>query len=85
MGGQVEPTSTLYDVFNGEDVAPVNVRENLDLIPGDIALASADLEFGQEFGREKKLSKALKSVECDYLLQGASGRQMGQIGDPSDI
>jgi len=68
LGGQVEPDNTLYGIFTGSDVAPVNICKHLDLIPGDIALASADLEFSQEFGRERKLSKALKSLSYDYQL-----------------
>lgn len=64
-----EPTS-IYDVFTGKASAKdavTSVYDNLDIIPGDISLVSADRDFNQ-LGREKMLSKALKGLEYDYTV-----------------
>ena len=71
LGGEEIPTRTLYHVFadqaGAKDVV-VQVRENLHLLPSDIALASADVEFGQTFGRETKLKRTLKGLKYDFVL-----------------
>lgn len=60
---------TLYNVFKGEksirDVR-INVREGLDIIPGDFDLCSADMEFFGRIGSLNILSRALKDVTEDY-------------------
>ena len=66
-----DPEASLYDVFTGEKraldvIAPV--KENLDILPCDISLASADLEFAQVFGRESMLKKALRSLQRDFVI-----------------
>ncbi len=47
-----------------------NVYENIDIIPGTLDLAGAEIELSVEIGREKLLGKALKSIlhKYDYVL-----------------
>ena len=71
LGMDHEMELSLYHVFSGdcqtsEAVAPI--KEGLDLIPSDIALASADLEFGHEFGRENKVKKAVTNLQYDFVI-----------------
>lgn len=71
LGGDPTPARTLYHVFADQSTAKdaiVEVQENLHLLPSDIALASADVEFGQTFGRETKLKRALKGLKYDFVI-----------------
>lgn len=71
LGGDPTPERTLYHVFADQGTAKeaiVEVQENLHLLPSDIALASADVEFGQTFGRETKLKRALKGFKYDFIV-----------------
>jgi len=65
LGLDIENTSTIYDVFKGtakiEDV--IQKTEFGDIIPSNILLSSAELEFNRS-GREYLLKEALESV-CD--------------------
>lgn len=59
---------TLYDVFKGNVKAKealIRVSDNMDILVASIVLAEADRTFTQ-LGREKMLSKALKSLDKDY-------------------
>lgn len=59
---------TLFDVFKGEAAAKdalIKLSDNMDLLVGSIDLAAADRTFTQ-LGREKMLSKALKSLKKEY-------------------
>ena len=68
MGGESgneEPT--IYDVFTGDEKAVdvIQKLEQADLIPGDLLLSKADMEFTQT-GREYKLKKALEHLKELY-------------------
>ena len=69
--GFKESHPTLYQVF-AEGVtakeAIVAVSDGLSLLPCSIALAGADIEFGQDMGRESKLKRALSRVRHDFVL-----------------
>ena len=58
---------TIYDVMKGSSTAAQAIQhlDEFDLIPGDISLASADMEFTQT-GREYKLKKALSPIKDSY-------------------
>ena len=64
-----EEVPTLYNVFKGEksikDVQ-INIRDGLDLVPGDFDLCGADMEFFGKIGSLNILSRAIKDVESDY-------------------
>ncbi len=63
---------TIYDVLVGdksiEDVVISSKVENLSVIPSNISLAGAEVEFSNEVGREFLLKDALDSVEFDYII-----------------
>ena len=67
----VTERKTIYHVFKGEaDIRSVIVKTPLsyDLIPGGLALASADMEFVQ-LGRDMLLSRALSKISgYDYII-----------------
>lgn len=58
-----EPDKSIYNVLCGDasmaDVARVDVRENLALIPSNIDMSTADIELAGRAGFERKLKKAL--------------------------
>jgi chromosome partitioning protein len=62
---------TVYDVLmdrsvNARDaILPTGV-ENLDLLPSNIDLSGAEVQLVQEMGRERVLSRTLRSVVPDY-------------------
>lgn len=69
--GLEEPDPSLYQVFTEDATAReaiVEVADRLSLLPCSIALAGADIEFGQEMGRESKLKRALARVRYDIVL-----------------
>ena len=69
--GLEDPDSTLYQVFTEDATAKeviVDVADGPSLLPCSIALAGADIEFGQEMGRESKLKKALARMRYDIVL-----------------
>ena len=69
--GLEEPDSTLYQVFTEDATVRgvvVQVADELALLPCSIRLAGADIEFGQEMGRESKLKKALARMRYDIVL-----------------
>lgn len=67
LGLDIENTATIYDVFRGEanieDV--IQETEYGDIIPSNILLSSAELEFNRS-GREYLLKEALESVMDKY-------------------
>jgi chromosome partitioning protein len=62
---------TVYDVLMDRSVSahdailPTGV-ENLDLLPSNIDLSGAEVQLVQEMGRERVLSRSLRSVVPDY-------------------
>jgi chromosome partitioning protein len=67
VGAETDDLATTYDVMRGNSTAEEAIQHFgfFDILPADLALASADMEFVQT-GREYKLKKALVSVEKDY-------------------
>lgn len=67
LGLDIENNATIYDVFRGnakiEDV--IQKTEFGDIIPSNILLSSAELEFNRS-GREYLLKEALESVAEQY-------------------
>lgn len=64
-----EGVPTLYHLYSEdksiEDIK-INIRENLDLVPGDFELCSADMEFFHKVGCLKLLSKAVRPIKKKY-------------------
>ena len=67
-------TDTLFDIFRmeaaGEDIVPgygiMHVKENVDLIPGNINLAMAEISFANTICRESILRTYLDEVKEVY-------------------
>ncbi|NKI28226.1 ParA family protein [Arenibacter sp. 6A1] len=64
--GVNEPETTIREALLGEKFSPVNVRENLDLIPSSTDLVGIESRLFNELSRERKLEKALKGIKKDY-------------------
>lgn len=67
LGLDIEQCKTIYDVFRG-DVEPgeaVSRTETCDLLPSNILLSAADLEFNRA-GREFLLKTALSKIKDQY-------------------
>lgn len=67
LGLDIEHCATIYDVFRGEaePSAVISHTEVCDLLPSNILLSGAELEFNRP-GREFLLKNALSRVEDDY-------------------
>jgi chromosome partitioning protein len=62
---------TVYDLLMDRSVSARDVImptgvENLDLLPSNIDLSGAEVQLVQEMGRERVLSRALRSIKPDY-------------------
>lgn len=70
--GIFEPEKTIYDsIINNAELAILNVGENLDIVPADLDLVTADaLLNSKPVGREVILRNHLKSVSdrYDYII-----------------
>lgn len=71
MGAENEGVPTCYEVMKGEETVrdAIQHTEVVDVIPGNILLSGAELEF-TGLGREYLLANALRTVhdEYDYIL-----------------
>lgn len=71
LGLDIERCATIYDVFRGkmEPQATIAHTDTCDLLPSNILLAGAELEFNRP-GREFLLKTALSKVEegYDYVI-----------------
>lgn len=71
MGAENEGVPTCYEILKGEDTVRSAIQHTdvVDLIPGNILLSSAEIEF-TGMGREYLLANALRSVagEYEYIL-----------------
>ena len=67
LGLDIEHCATIYDVFRGamEPAAAVSHTDSGDLLPSNILLASAELEFNRP-GREFLLKTALAKLDGQY-------------------
>ena len=74
LGVSPEGGKTIYDLICGnagfEDCLLRDTVENLDLIPADMNLAGAEVEFQELEDMEKKLKEAIdqKKSDYDYIL-----------------
>lgn len=70
--GDREPGFTVYDLLTGTESANtviLKLKDNLEFIPSDLTLASADIEFAQELGREAKLRRVIAALKgYDFIL-----------------
>lgn len=65
------PTKSMADVLAGRAKIPdivLPLSDRLDLAPGDIALASVELELVGKIGRENILKRALAGVSYDLCI-----------------
>jgi len=71
LGLDIESTTTIYEVFKGTIPIEQGIHTigNIDIIPSNILLSSAELEFNRP-GREFLLKNVLASVEdlYDYII-----------------
>ena len=67
MGLNIERCATIHDVFRGElePQQAISHTQTCDLLPSNILLAGAELEFNRP-GREYMLKTALSKVEENY-------------------
>lgn len=62
---------TIYEALRGEgELAPFNVKENLDVVPSTLDLSGAEMELINEAGREFILRELFEPLqtEYDYIL-----------------
>ena len=60
---------TLYSLYSRNEKIrnlTISLKENLDIVPGDFELCSADMEFFKKPGSLRILSKALKATSDNY-------------------
>ncbi len=58
---------TIYDaIVDGQQLPVINVRENLDITPSGIEMASAEIALINKLERERVLSRVLKPVKDKY-------------------
>lgn len=67
LGLDIEHCSTIYDVFRGtaEPAAVIAQTETCDILPANILLSAAELEFNKP-GREFLLKTALSKIQDQY-------------------
>ena len=71
LGIRNSETSTVYEALTGKQkLSPINILENLDLIPSTNDLSGAELELSAEAGREFILKELLEPIvhRYDYLM-----------------
>ena len=62
------PNKTIYEALKEQKVTSdyiININKKLDLIPANINLSVADLEF-QEVGKEYRLREAIQAIKKNY-------------------
>lgn len=62
---------SVYEVLKGEsEPLPINVLENLDILPSTLDLSGAEMELSNEAGREYILHEAISEIsdKYDYIL-----------------
>ena len=69
LGGPLDYENNIYNVLSDKAVMkPVNLSENLDIIPADLDLSGAELELAGIPGREFILKEKLEPVKDQYDL-----------------
>ncbi len=70
--GISKPDATIYEALKGEleEIVPLNLNKNLDLIPSTLDLAGAEMELNSEAGREYLLDEIIAPIKdkYDYIL-----------------
>lgn len=63
-----EPQGTIYDVMTGKDIKDciISVCDNVDLIPGDLALRHLDEDLRDTINTHSILKEQLEKIEKDY-------------------
>lgn len=67
--GIEDSEKSIYGAMKGEyriDEAIIPINDNLDLIPAHLDMAAADIELGQEAGREMILKEVLEPIKRRY-------------------
>lgn len=65
--GISKPDTTIYEALKGDDDAkPINIFENLDIIPSTLDLAGAEMELNAEAGREYLLDEVIEPFKDKY-------------------
>lgn len=57
---------TKQDIISPKEIVLKDIRTNLDLMPANVDLASAELELSGEINRENKLKNALRQLAPNY-------------------
>lgn len=63
---EVTEQNSVYNLFTEEYSAPVEISENLHIIPANYEMAGIDFVIQNKFSREKIFKKALKQYEEKY-------------------
>jgi len=59
--------TSIYDtLINGEPLPIINVKQNLDIVPSSLEMASAEIAMTNMLAREQLLSRALDEVKNRY-------------------
>jgi len=65
--GVSEAEHSVYDAYtNGQSLQPINIRNNLDIIPASAELAAAEIELNTETNQESNISNLIKPIRNDY-------------------
>lgn len=70
LTGKEFDKSVYHSLIKGESLEPVNIRENLDIVPASLEMARAELDLSTKMAREgilKNLLTPLKN-QYDYIL-----------------
>lgn len=65
----VELTATIYDaLLNGNTVKPLQLGEQIQLLPANIDLAAAEIQLPSKRNQERILARILRNYQADYCL-----------------
>ncbi len=65
----VELTTTIYDaLLNGATVKPLQLGEQIQLLPANIDLAAAEIQLPSKRNQERTLTRILRGYQADYCL-----------------
>ena len=64
-----ELTTTLYDaLLNGATVKPIQLGEQIQLLPANIDLAAAEIQLPAKRNQERTLTRILRGYQADYCF-----------------
>ncbi len=65
----VDLTTTIYDaLLNGATVKPLQLGEQIQLLPANIDLAAAEIQLPSKRNQERTLTRILRGYQADYCL-----------------